>query len=317
MITAYSLCGSSVDNLGEQGCDKAKGVIKQIFIDMGIVAAADYASALLFFTKMVEKSKLLKTDTNKVFALPEVQEVADASESNKEGSLNLGFKATLQEGRPAYKIKFFGGHDLLKRLKTFDNQTVRIRELDANDVMWGTKSGTDSVGYQAKLFFVGGKVATGQAVEEGVIECTVSILSTTEYYKQANWMELDGNSTTDIVSLIDVSLTAISNAANVWKIGMYIPGSNLIGSYNIFDAHGAAIAAMTFTAGTGTNYGTALAITSVAVDNALKCLTVTFDNAAYTALAALTKIKLTGPSPATLSAGNVTETELIDVILTK
>lgn len=313
---SYSLCGSSVDNVGQQNCDKAKGVLANIAIDNGIVAAADYVSEDAFFTKLVSKSKLSKSAAEKLFILPEVQEISDASEANKEGSLNLGFKAVLQEGKPSYKFKFFGGADLLKRCKTFDNQIVRIREYDQNGVWWGTKIDTDSVGYQAKLFFTGGKLATGQNVEEGVIECTVSILSANEYYKSSFWMESSGN-ISDITPLIDVNLTYISKSTNVYKIGMYIPGSNLVGDYNIYDTAGAAIAALTFTAATGATYGTSLAITSVAVDSTLKCLTVTFDSTAFAALGSGAAIKLIPPTPAVLDAADVTETELLYVIVTK
>lgn len=313
---AYSLCGTSVDNTGQQECDKAKGVLQRLAIFNGTIPSASYVDQDTFFAKLVTNSKLSKSATDKLFVLPEVQEIADSSESNKEGSLNLGFKTVLLEGKPGYKIKFFGGSDLLKRLKTFDNQTVRLIEYDANGVFWGTKTGTDFIGYQAKLFFTGGKVATGQNVEEGVIECSVSILSAVEYFKNSYWMESTGNYS-DITPLLDVALTNISHSSNVWKIGMKINGSNLEGPYNIYDTHGAAIAALTFTAGTGTNYGTSLAITSVAVDASLKCLTVTFDSTAYTALAANTVIKLSPPTPATLDAADVTETELLSVLLTK
>lgn len=315
---SYSLCGTSVDNTGEQNCDKAKGVLQKIFIDNGAIEEADYADADAFFDKLVANSKLTKSATNKVFPLPEIQEIADASEANKEGSLNLGFKTVLLEGKPAYKFKFFGGADLLKRCKTFDNQTVRIREYDVNGVFWGTKVGTDSKGYQAKLFFTGGKAATGQNVEEGVIECTVSILSAVEYFKNSYWVESTGN-VEDIAPLIDVSLTYISNVTNVFKIGMYIAGSNLLGAYNIYDEVGSIIATLdaSFAAGTGANYGTSLAITSVAVDASLKCLTVTFDSTAYTALSGGTKIKLSPPTPAQLDAADVSNTELLPVILTK
>ena len=313
---AYSLCGSSVDNTGQQECDKAKGVLNRIAIDNGIVAAADYADGTTFHNRLTVKSKLSKSDTQKLFILPEIQDLVDASESNKEGSLNQGFKTVLLEGKPGYKFKFFGGADLLKRCKTFDNQTVRIREYDANGVWWGTKTGTDSIGYQAKLFFTGGKAATGQNVEEGVIECTVAILSVSEYFKNSYWMETAGN-VEDIRPLLDVKLTYISKATNVYKIGMKIAGSNLIGDYNIYDEVGVAIAALTFSAKTGATFGTSLTITSIAVDATLKCLTVTFDSTAFGLLASGAQIKLIPPTPAVLDAADVTDTELLEVILTK
>jgi len=314
----YSLCSTSVSNLGQQECDKSKGVLQKFAIDNGVVAAADYVSPAAFHAKLIAKSKLSKTAAEKLFILPEIQEITDASEANKEGSLNLGYKAVLMEGKPSYKFKFFGGADLLKRCKSFDNQVVRIREYDANGVWWGTKIGTDSKGYQAKLFFTGGKLATGQAVEEGVIECTVSILSVAEYYANSYWVETTSSENIeDIAPLIDVALTNISHTTNVWKIGMYIPGSNLVGPYNIYDTYGTVIGGLTFTAATGTSFGTSLAITTVAVDATLKCLTVTFDSTAFTALSAGTIIKLIPPTPATLDTAGVANTELLPIFLTK
>lgn len=312
----YSLCGTSVDNLGEQACDKAKGVLRKLFIFNGTIAAASYVDMDTFFAKMVTNSKLTKSAADKVFVIHEAEDLADSSDANKEGSLNLGFKTVLLEGKPGYKVKIFAGGDLLKRLRTFNNQTIRIIEYDADGVFWGTKSGTNFKGFQAKFFVTGGKIATGQNVEQGVVDIQISILSVSEYFDNAYWMESTGN-VEDITPLLDVNLTYISNSTNVFKIGMTIPGSNLIGPYNIFDEEGAAIAALTFTAGTGTNYGTSLAITSVAVDTTLKCLTVTFDSTAYTALSGGTLIKLIPPTPATLDTADVTETELLPVILTK
>ena len=57
-------------------------------------------------------------------------------------SVNLGFKTVLLEGKPGYKVKLFAGADLLKRLRTFNNQTIRVIEYDSNGVFWGPTSTT-------------------------------------------------------------------------------------------------------------------------------------------------------------------------------
>jgi len=315
---SLSLCSQSVNNTGELGCDKSRGVLKKIFIFLGEIGSSDYASESLLFTKLVANSKLSKSDSNKIFPINEAQDIADSSEANKEGSLNLGFKTVLLEGKPGYTVKIFAGGDLLKRLRTFNNQTVRILEWDANGVLWGTKSGTSFKGFQAKLFFTGNKLATGQNVEEGVVTFSLSILSTSEYFDNAYWASLSGNNIEDVKPLIDVPLSFISNVTNVHKIGIKIPGSNLISSYNIFDDFGAAIAALSanFSAFSGAgDPATSLAITSIAVDNTLKCLTVTYDNTAYGT--ATGNIKLVPPTPAQLDTGNVTNVELIKVTYPK
>lgn len=313
---ALSLCGQTVANTGELACDKSKGTGKKLFIFNGAIGSADYANPTVFLAKLAANSKLSKDAANKVFVINEMQDIADASESNTEATLGLGFKAIIREGKPAYTIKLFAGSDLLKRLRTFNNQTIRVLEYDSNNVVWGTKRGNDFIGYQCKMFFTGGNLATGQNVEEGVITLTLSIISNSEYKDNSYWMDIDGN-IEDVRGLMDVTMIEKSNASNVYKIGLEIIGSHLKGGYNIWDDMGAAIAGTTFTAGTGANYGTPLTITSVAADNTLKCLTVTFDSSAYTGLDGGTSIRLVPPTPTVLDVADATDIEILPLIITK
>lgn len=313
---AYSLCGKSVANTGELACDKSRGILKKLFIFNGSIAAADYADDATLTAKLIALSKLSKDDSNKLFVLNEAQDLADASEANKEGSLNLGFKTVLMEGKPGYTIKLFAGGDLLKRLRKFNNQTVRLLEYDANGTVWGTKSGTNFRGFLAKIFVTGNKIATGQNVEEGVVTISVSFLSTSEYFDNNFWSDTVGN-VDDIRALNDVSLVYKSNATNIFKVAMKIMGSDLMGGYDIWNDYGSAIAALTFTAFTGADFTTPLAITSTAADTTLEALTITFDSTAYNGLTSGDKIKLVGPTPTVLDAADVLDTEIIPVILTK
>lgn len=313
---ALSLCSSSVDNLGELQCDKSRGVGKKLFIFNGSIAAADYADEQTLFNKLVENSKLSKSASNKIFVVNEMQDIADASEANTEGTLGLGFKAVLREGKPSYTIKIFAGADLLKRLRTFNNQTVRVFEYDANGTIWGTKSGTSFVGFQAKLFFVGNKLATGQNVEEGIVTITLSILSTSEYFDNPYWASLSGYNIEDVKPLIDVNLALLSNASNVHKITMKIPDSNLISDFNIGDDYGTTIATLDADFSAASSEDGVLAITSITYDSTLKALTVTYDATAYGNVTAGT-ITLTPPTPAELDAADVVGIELLPVTYTK
>lgn len=312
---SYSLCGTSVDNTGEQACDKSRAILKKFYIFNGSIDSDDYVSADVFFDKLVTNSKLSKSDAEKIFPLNEIQDLADSSEANKEGSLNQGFKTVLLEGKPAYTAKFFGGGDLLKRLRTFNNSNVRILEYDSNGVFWGTKSGTSFKGFQAKLFFTGNKVSTGQNVEEGVVTVIISILSTSEYFDNAYWVETPtGTNIEDIKSLIDVKLAYVSHSSNVLKYSMKIAGSNLLEDFNIGDEYGTEIAALTFTAKSGAGTPTTpLAITSTTYDATNKLLVVTYDSTAYTAVSSGHNIQLIPPTPPTLDAGDVPDTELLSV----
>lgn len=315
---ALSLCSTSVDNTGELACDKSRGVLKKLFIFNGTIPSASYADTQTFFDQLVTNSKLSKSATDKLFVLNEVQEITDSSEANKEGTLNLGFKATLQEGRPSYKAKVFAGGDLLKRLRTFNNQTIRILEYDANGVVWGTKSGTNFIGFQAKIFVSGNKIATGQNVEEGVVEITVSILSVSEYFDNAYWMETPSTANIeDVKPLVDAQLEYVSHVSNVLKYSLKIPGSNLMEDYDVLDDYGNTIATMDAqfagSSGTTTAVGTALTITSITYDSATSTLVVTYDSTEYTAVGVSSYIRLSGPTPAQLDTADVVNLEILSV----
>jgi hypothetical protein len=314
---SFSLCSLSNANTGLIDCDISRGVLKQLFIFNGEIAEADYADTDTLLAQLVENSKLSKSAANKIFPLPEVQEVSDKSEANKEGSLGLGFKTVLLEGKPAYEMKVFAGSTLAKAMRKFNNQTVGILEYDANGRVWGTKSGTDFTGFQAKIFVTSPKMATGQNVEEGISVITVSFLSTSEYNDNAYYMPIDGN-IADVVGLLDVKSTYVSNVANVHKVKFTVPTSQIGGEINLGDLFPSDLAdAALFSAKTGATYGTTLAITSVTYDSATKSYVFTFDSTAYTALTIGDKIKLIPDGPEILDAADVTGVEIEFIILTK
>lgn len=306
---AYSLCGASTSNLGEQGCDKSRGVYNRPLIFNGTIAESDYASQDAFFNKLVANAKLSKTAANKVFPLSEIQDIVNNSEANTEGTLGLGLKVILREGKPVYTIKYKAGSDLLKRIRTFNNQTIRIIEYDANGTFWMTKSGTNAIGFQANIFTTGNQMANGSELTEGIVTTTISVLSTSEYIDNAYWMESTGN-INDIAPLLDVNIKYVSNATNVWQYKFEIPGSNIIGAYNIYDESGAALAALAsdFSA---TGNGASLAITSMAVNASLKTIAVTYDSIAFTALSTGVPVILIPPTITELNAGDVTGVEIL------
>lgn len=320
---ALSLCATAgVSNTGELECDVSKGVLKKLFIFNGTFGSSDYSDENTFFAALVANSKLSKNASNKVFPIKEAQDIADNSEADKTGSLGLGFSVVLVAGRPKYTIKVFAGADLLKRYRTYQNKTVRVLEYDANGVLWGTKQGASFIGYQAKLSFSGGKLATGQNVEEGVVTITLSILSNSEYLDNSYYVQIDEN-IEDVRSLLDSPLAYVSKASNVYKYSILIPGASLIGSYNVLPDYGTAIAALvaSFTAKSGATAvaaptGTSLTILTMAYNvGGDGLLTVTYDPTAYAAAGAF--IYLQGPSPVQLDTGNVVGIEVISVVHAK
>lgn len=314
---SVSLCGSIGANTGGIQCDVSRGILKRLYISGGAISSSEYADATSLEAALIAASLLPKTDKDKIFPLPEVQDIADKSDANKEGSLNQGFKTVLLEGKPAYELKFFGGATLVKALRKFNNQTVRVLELDANGRLWGTFSGTDVVGFQAKLFFGGLKSATGQNVEEGVITMSLSFLDTSEYYDNAVYLDVSGVNMTNVEGLIDATLSeAAAHTANAYKIAVKVPTSQAGTSINLYDEFADELAdASLWEAFTGATYSTSLTITSVAKDATLKAWTVTFDSTAFTALGSGKNIKLNLKAPALLDAGDVTGVEGVAIVV--
>lgn len=316
---AFSLCGSIGANTGGILCDVSRGITKKLYIFGGTISAAEYADAAALEAALTAASLLSKSDKDKIFPLPEIQDITDKSDTNKEGSLNQGFKTVLLEGKPAYEFKFFGGSTLVKSLRKFNNQTVRILELDSNNRMWGTSSGTNVIGFQAKLFFGGLKAATGQNVEEGVITLSLSILDTSEYYDNAVYLDVSAVNMNNVQALNDATLyEAAAHVSNVYKIGVKVPTSQAGVSINLYDEYADELASATlWEAFTGATYSTALVLTSISKDDTLKAWTVTFDNTAYTALSAGAKIKVNLKSPALLDVADVTGIEGVAVVVSK
>lgn len=317
-MSVFSLTGATGANLGQIDGDLSKGVIKSLAIFGGNFTAANNADAASRQAALQANSLKSKLDPDKLLWLPEAQNIEDSSESDKEGSLNLGFKTVLVEGKPAYRIKVFGSSEFSKSMRKYNGKTVRIWEYDANEKLWGAQSGTNTIGYQAKITTKGQKIATGQNVEEGVVEITIAFLSTSEYYDNPKCIDLSDVDVTAIKQLIDADMTYVSNASNAYKIGISLPTAEANKPYNVADKYTSELAVSAlWTAHTGANYATTLAITSVSYDATTKSWVVTFDTTAYNALAVGSKIKVGLVAPSVLDNADVIGIEGTPVVVTK
>jgi hypothetical protein len=317
-MSSFSLCTTGNKNVGGIKCDVSRGVLRQPFIFNDEFDAADVADSDTFLNKLVENAGLGKNTSGKVFPLPTVEEITDKSEANKEGSLALGFKQVLFEGRPAWEAKFFAGNVQMKSLRKFNNKTVGVLEYDANGNMWGTVSSGKFKGFAAKVFFAGGKLATGNAVEEGIVTITVSILDVNEYFDNAYFMPIEGN-ITDVEGLVDVEMYEFAaHVSNAYKIGIRLATSQVNKYLNMYDNYGDELAdGALFLAYTGADFLTPLTITSVAKDTTNKVFTFTFDSTMHTALAANAKIKIVAVAPPDLADADITGIEIDSVIVVK
>lgn len=298
---SISLCASSVANTGAIQCDVAPGIPVKFMIWNDSEAIADIEGSQ-FQPFMEAGSKLSKSDAGKIFVFPVIQDITDSSEANKEGTLNQGFKTVLLEGKPAYTFKVFAGQSSVPNLRKFNNQNVRLLILDANNRVWGVKSGTNFVGAQAKIFVGGLKFPTGQNVEDGVVTISVSYLVASELNDDAAFGEID--SAAAIIGLLDANVTYISSVDNVYKIGVNVPTSEIGQTISLYDQYADELAtASLWVLKTGT---TTLGITSVAKDDTLGAWTVTTTENTYDFGDVL---KLNLKAPPILDAADVTEIE--------
>jgi hypothetical protein len=323
---ATNICASVGGNTGGILCDGKRRVPKKPIVGGKQFTSSEYATDELLIDAFKEAINLSNGDPDKLFPFPEILEVANNTEADTTGSLALGPVRRLRKGRPSYTYSVEIGHYQYKKLLAFDNKTVPVFTLDDSGQIWGYRAAAASntpntnvwKGEMALITVSGNGFEDGANAATGVATITISYLSVDDFEKRSDYALVPDLSSGDLVGLIDVMLSEPSaHVSNVYKIKASIPLPVLGGDLNIFDEYGAILAASTWTAGTGTNFATSLAITSVVVDNTLKCLTFTFDNTAYTALPGGTEILITPPSVAGLVADNMVGYELGTIIVVK
>lgn len=321
-----NLCSVVGGNTGGVLCDTKRKVPKKPLVGGKAFTSSEYADAVTLQAAILAAINLATGDANKLFPFPEILEVAPNTEADTTGSLALGPVRRLRKGRPSYTYSVEIGHYQYQKLLAFDGKTLPVFMLDDSTNMWGYRAAAAAntpntntwKGEQAYITVSGNGFEDGANAATGVATITISYLSVDDFEKRGTYVSLPDLAPGDLEGLKDVMLSEPqAHASNVHKIKMTIPLPKLASDLNIYDDYGAAIAALTWAAGTGTNYATPLTITSVAVDATLKSLTVTFDSTAYTALASGAKIKLTPPDVAALVAASVTGIEIGTIILTK
>lgn len=313
---AISLCGLVGENTGRIDCDILRGNPLMIVAGSAIFDSGDYADSDTLKAAFLDRLKRNTGDSEKLFPFPVVQGTTDQTEAAKYGTLGYGLKSKLIRSKPGYEFDVIAGSSLEKKLIKFDGQELPLFIFDDKFQIAG-RLDTDGNWLGAKWLVGVEPRPYGDAQNAKSTKITISLVDSADFVENAAFF-LSDFSTADLVGLKDaVASEFAANSTNVFKIGYKIPTAILNGDINIFDTYGTAIAALTFTAKTGATFATTLAITSVAVDNTLKCLTVTFDSTAFTALASGAKIKLIPPTAAVLDAADVTGIELATIIVDK
>lgn len=323
---ATDFCSTSGGNTGGVKCDKKRGVPRKFAIGGKEFSSAEYADADTLKAAILDAINQPNGSSDKLFPFPEILEVAVTTEGKTTGSLALGPVRRLRKGRPGYTFSCEVNHYQFQQLLAWDNTEVPVYTFDDKNSWWAYRASAAAntpntnplKGELALLTIEGNGFEDGANAATGVCIIDLSFRSVDDFEKRSVYASIPDLSVGDLEGLKDVMLSEPSaHVSNAHKIKMTIPVPKLGADLNIYDDYGAAIAALTWTAGVGANYGTALTITTVAVDATNKCLTVTFDSTAYTALASAAKIKLMPPDVTDLVAANIVGYEIGSIILTK
>lgn len=311
-----SFCGSNRrTNVAAFACDQARKYPAKLTLGGRAFTPAECADPDTFKAAFIAAHELDTGDSNKLFTINSILDPNDTTEANKEGQVGEGPKQVLVEGRPGFTYKVEIGQDLFKRLRVFNKQTIPIFTYDDASNEWGVMDTDGNFAGGLALFFISGNTQqTSSAPVSALI--TISYLSARNYNDESFYVPVELGEL-EPAGLLDAVLTAKSHTTNVWKIDMKAPTAAFNQFINIAKKYNADIDATVFEAFTGATFSTSLALTSVAYDATLQCLTVTFDSTAYTALSAGAKIKLQGSGVADLVAVGVDGIEIVPVILTK
>lgn len=311
-ILGLANCASpdSVFNSGIPLCDLAKGKIKGVILaDRGVsFTPADRASVASMIAAI--KTKTTAARGSRVYPVFDINNFEDSTGEPQTGSIGNLSTATIvvQDGIPVFRFGYNGSEKRHARMALMNGASLDVFFIDDKFAMYGTQSGDNLKGYNVlQAYTYVSRFIVADAVNQYSFQLTLGSIA--EYRENSNYVVLNSG-VLSAQGLIDVELFELSNVANVYKIQPIADGGTNLSAN---DTTNAAIAGLTFTA-KRLDTGAAIPITSVAADNTLDALTVTFDSTAWTA-AAGQDVQLNGPSAADLAGAGVKPYEMIPVII--
>lgn len=313
-IKNLASCASpdSIFNTGKPMCDlvrkKMKGII---FLDKGMeFMGADIASTAAFIAAV--KAATYAARGSRAYPLFDLFNFEDNTGEPSTGSVgNLSTATTVtSDAVPAFRFGYNGSEARHKAMATMISQSFDVLFVDEGWAVYGTEGATGGFsGYTSLQQYVDvAKFPVSDTVNQYSFRITLADI--TQYRENSSYLLLTSAITTAL-GLINVDLVKLSNVTNVHKIQMIAAGGT-----NLEPTHGAAVAALTFTA-KNLETDTAFTVTSVADDTALDALTITLDSAAWALLASGDRVQINPPSASALAGAGVKPFEFLPVIVTK
>ena len=295
-------CGGSTStfNSGFALCDVIRKEPKAlILLDSGVefslverASIASFVAALKADTRAVRGARAYP-----IMSLTNFEDKSTEPTKAAVGNLSIT-QITMQEGVPAFAFQHYKGDLFHQQLSKAQNANLKLLIIDANYVIYGTKtSGGNLTGFALSEFYAElAKFAT--ASEPAKYPFNVTLSSITEYKENLAIAQLD-STVMNVSGIVDVDLNTAGappvQATNVIKISPIGRGGKNIGI--LYPTELAVVGAWT-----AINDQTAAAhtITSVAWDSALSRFNVTLDSTQYTALTSGHTVSVDMADPATL-----------------
>jgi hypothetical protein len=316
---AFQLCGASGGNTGIIQCAVSPDKIGAFGIWGGNLTPSEYATPAAAKTAMIADSKLSKSDSNKFFLLPLVDNKENKKEANQEQTFSNGVKIVTREGLPAWRFSYVTNMAQVKQLRKFNNKRVTTVMQDRSKRTWGTIDGSSNfIGRQAIFFFEGlDHPGDDQATAVGYFQ--VSFLDAIENYDDAYFVSTDFNWATTLKALIDVQAYEKAVAsANVLHVSAKFPTAEIGQDVDIYSdsAYTGLFANAALWSAKNAQTGAAVSVTSMAA-NVLGYGDLTLNAAAITALASGDKVIVSANAANLLDAAGYIGIEVLSFTYTK
>lgn len=302
----------SVFNTGVPPCDLAKKKMKGvIFLDRGVeFTGADIASAASLIAAIKTASTAARG--SRAYPVWDLLNFEDNGGDPGTGSIGNLTTATVitSDAIPSFRFGYSGTEKRHTRMASLMSATLDVLLVDEGWAVYGTLGPNGGLsGFNVLQAYADtSKFPISDAVNQYSFRITLGDI--TEYRDNSTYVVCNSG-LLGALGLVNVTLSEYSLVSNVVKLLMIADGGK-----NLEPDYGAILDGLTWTA-VNLQTGAAFTVTSVATDAATDTMTVTLDNAAWTALASGDKVAIYGPTAAAMAAAAVKPYEMLSVIVTK
>ena len=241
---SLSVCGQTGANTGLVRCSASPGVPQDWAIWGGSLTPEQQLAAATIKSALIADSKKSKSDSAKLFLMPNIQGKENKRESNTETTLSNGLKIVTREGLPGFRWSFFTSQQQIKQLRKFNGIQVPIIFNDDNKRTWGSIDGDlNFIGRTAVIYFEG-LSALADADVKGLAFVEVGFIDRIQSYDDQYFVDTPFSFQSSLKGLIDVqpivaSAQTLDGTDKVLHIGLTVDIAQAGNPLNLFSAYSA------------------------------------------------------------------------------